>query len=421
MKFSKKFTEKQKEAYKEAQKKSYEETINNMLKKTANLTETPEKMLEYLVFLSKFYDYSPRNRALIHSQREGAIAVGSFTYFKEQGYSVLKGEKAIKIIVPKKVQFFERKENGKTKIVKLSEATKQEKEKIKSGKIKTRSKTFYNLGSVFDITQTNVPKNKYPTLYPNRHEDFTLKDPSNEKYSKVLTSFDSDKRIKNLETSINNLLNDIDIKITRTLPESDLNTYGNAHGFYDQEKNYIYLNPKNTPTENIKTSIHEIAHSLLHGKDTPKKRSFLEKSTNLSKYFNKDISTEIKELQAEMVAYTVCKQYGIDTQEHSARYIASWTNNNKKFNELEPKEQQDILQNISGVATTLDNHLLTSLKQIASKEMIQEQDKKVPKKLEKVKIKAVKKDKNINEQIEDELKKRKTIKSPARTKNTRSR
>ena len=51
MKFSKQFTEKQKKAYIESQKKNYEKNIHNMLKKTANFTENPKKILEYLDFL----------------------------------------------------------------------------------------------------------------------------------------------------------------------------------------------------------------------------------------------------------------------------------------------------------------------------------------------------------------------------------
>lgn len=349
-----------------------------MLKKTANFTENPKKILEYLDFLSKFYNYSPRNKSLIISQRRDAVAVGSFAFFKKQGYSVLKGEKALQIIVPKTVQFFER----KGKIIKLSEATKQEKEEIRNGNIRTRSKTFFSLGSVFDITQTNVPKEMYPELFPNKHEDFTLKDPSSEKYYKVLKPFDFDKRMHNLQYSINKLSKEINVKIIKHLPNNELGMYSNVKGFYDREKNFIYLNPKNTPTENIKTSIHEIAHSLLHGKDTSEKRNFLDKNSNFSQYFKNNSPTAIKELQAEMIAYTVCKEYGIDTQKYSERYIANWTNNNQKLNELEPIKQQEVFEGISGIAMILDNHLLSSLKQIRFKEINQEQDKEIEKILE---------------------------------------
>jgi hypothetical protein len=70
-------------------------------------------MKEYLDFMSKFYNYSPRNSALIQKQFRGAEAVGSFTFWKNKGYSVQKGEKGIKIVVPTKYETFEREREGK--------------------------------------------------------------------------------------------------------------------------------------------------------------------------------------------------------------------------------------------------------------------------------------------------------------------
>lgn len=50
------------------------------------------------------------------------------------------------------------------------------KEKIKAGKIPTRSDiTGFLLVPVFDVTQTNAPEEDYPKLYPNRPQNYEFK------------------------------------------------------------------------------------------------------------------------------------------------------------------------------------------------------------------------------------------------------
>jgi hypothetical protein len=58
--------------------------------------------------------------------------------------------------------------------------------------------------------------------------------------------------------------------------------------------------------ENISTMIHELTHEILHP---------VEK--------RKELSSEIKELQAEGVTYLVLKHYGLPT-EHAEIYLALW-------------------------------------------------------------------------------------------------
>ncbi|WP_227743732.1 hypothetical protein [Lactobacillus helveticus] len=59
----------------------------------------------------------------------------------------------------------------------MKNATKEEKQQIREGNIDSYQKTFYKIGTVFDAPQTNMPKEKYPELYPNRHQDFAVKNP----------------------------------------------------------------------------------------------------------------------------------------------------------------------------------------------------------------------------------------------------
>src|SRR2546425_4452674 len=61
----------------------------------------PTRLKNYLAFAGRFHRYSPRNRLLIFEQRPDATRVASYVDWKKQGYQVAKGEKGIRILVPK--------------------------------------------------------------------------------------------------------------------------------------------------------------------------------------------------------------------------------------------------------------------------------------------------------------------------------
>ena len=102
---------------------------------------SPEQMKEYLSFMSRFYQYSPRNTSLIQSQFSGAKAVGSFKSWKDKGFSVNKGEKGIKILVPNKTTPKFKDENGKWKSLRF--ANESQKRKIKSGDLEWDRRKLY--------------------------------------------------------------------------------------------------------------------------------------------------------------------------------------------------------------------------------------------------------------------------------------
>src|SRR5690625_1299847 len=103
--------------------------------------ETPEQMAEHLKFMMQFYYYSLRNTALIQSQFNGAQAVGSYKFWQEKGFQVQKGEKAIQILVPNKIQPKFKGDDGKWKGIKY--ATAQEKERMKSGELEKKEGKMY--------------------------------------------------------------------------------------------------------------------------------------------------------------------------------------------------------------------------------------------------------------------------------------
>ena len=292
-------------------------SITDLMKDVNNYFEKPEKVLELFIFLDKFPNYSMRNRLLIEHQRPGAIAVASFKKYRDMGYSVKPGEKAIKVLVPVQLTKFYRNQ----KAIPLKYATKVEKSQIKAGKIKTYKKLGFIHGNVFDVSQTNLLKDKYPELYPNRHIDFNITNPSNQ---------------KKLDQKLGEFAEKIGYKVKKDLSASAFsNIFGNAKGVTIPANRTIYLNPKNTPTEKINNLMHELGHAQLHA------------NTN-----KPETSRPMAELQAQLTSYLVAKNYGIDNHDYTVQYIANWTDNGKKLNQLEPKQQSDIL---SGVTKAADN------------------------------------------------------------------
>lgn len=314
------------EKWKKQKEEAMQKLTDDLMKEVHKYTESPEDLLEFFDFFSKFHDYSANNVMLIRSQRSGALAVGSFIKFKELGYSVKRGQKGIKIIVPKPVTLFDRKtSDGKIISVNLKQATPEEKELIKNGKIKTSVKEAFGVGTVFDVLQTTMPKEEYPKLYPNRHQDFSVENP---------------KQLPLIEKAIKKQVAAKNLKLMTYNPTDpkckDLPPMDNAKGYFYEELNSIVLNADNTPTEKVAVLAHELGHAELH--------KVADKN---------DFSRGLKELQAEMTSYLVTKHYGIDTKEETLKYIADWTENGKKVDELADKEKLALFNGSTKAAVNL--------------------------------------------------------------------
>lgn len=300
---------------KEEKQAELKELVNTMNNRIDDVTRSPEDLKEYMKFMSSFYKYSLRNTLLIQSQFPGANAVASFVDFKKMGFSPLKGEKGIKILVPIKPKVFIA-EDGKTK--KLSEATPEEKEKIKNKQIKVfeQSAKAYTTGHVFDISQTNAKAEDLPKIFPNRWLEGEVKD------------YDS------LEKGINEYMKKIGV---RERVDSNFEL-GASKGAYFPSLHEIILNPRNGQLQNIKTKIHELAHATLHR--------------------NVNMTAPEMEFQAELTAVSVCSYFGLDTTEYSLPYLHNWTKNAK----LEDKKAllNGVHQTVKDMVGTIENTLVNS-------------------------------------------------------------
>lgn len=195
----------------------------------------PKEYLELIKFQSKFYRYSSRNTKLIYSQNPKAAFIASFKHWMDLGYTVLKGEKGIKILVPIMSKFIQL-ENGD--VIKYSSATKEQQKLANSGQIPIIMKQNFKVGNVFDIMQTNCPKSDYPK--------FLIGYPSieHEKLYQAVKMYAEEK----LHCPIN---------------EENFNSLS-YRGNYNIENHSIKYNSVLDSTQKLSTTIHEISHSILH-------------------------------------------------------------------------------------------------------------------------------------------------------------
>ncbi|MBR1477166.1 MAG: hypothetical protein IJ608_04285 [Lachnospiraceae bacterium] len=244
---------------------------------------------KYLDTLSKFHSYSFNNCLLIAMQMPEASYIAGYRDWQIKfKRNVKKGEHGISILAPnpykKKVLRDVIDENG-------------EKVKNAEGRI-LKTEEEINLMSfrpvkVFDISQTE---------------------------GEELPSICVDELSGEVDgyTEFISALEDISI-----VPVERGKIKGGAKGFYSPSDKKIVLKDNISPMQEIKTLIHEEAHSMLHDTDGV----HIEGVEDIQK------DRRTKEVEAESVAYTVCKHFDIDTSEYSFGYIAGWSSG-KEVKEL---------------------------------------------------------------------------------------
>ncbi|MEC1305974.1 LPD25 domain-containing protein [Lysinibacillus capsici] len=300
----------------EEKQKEIEELSEKMTNQLSSYFITEDALKEHLAFMSIFYNYSLRNMALIQNQFMGAKAVGSFKFWQDKGVSVKKGEKGIQIFVPTPVTYFKRDDEW----IQMQFANSREKAQIKNGVLETEKKLFFKIGHVFEYTQTDAREKGMPVseIFGQYHQDGVI-----ENEGEMLAALH--KVSKNIGFEI------------LPVPPREL---GVAKGVAYPYEKIIALNPRNTAYENVTTLLHELAHARLH---TPDVRD--------------SFTTAEREFQAEMVSYVVASRYGIDTENFSLSYLASWTQQGKEL-----KDKEMLLNGVRTAASefieTIDNHFL---------------------------------------------------------------
>ena len=245
--------------------------VKEMLQDGVEGIFTGGKYAEYLKFLSSFRDYSFCNCVLIYSQKPEASLVCGYKAWEKYKRHVKKGETGIRILAP--ITKKRLNDDGTEDVIYSS----------------------FKAVSVFDISQTEGEP--VPTIcnqLSGTVEDF-------EKYWNKVVAFSP-----------------VPVSI-EPIP---------ANGCFDKSTNRILVNEGLDEAQRLKTLIHEVAHSLLHGNDGQEKEA--------------DRST--REVQAKSISFMVCNGIGLDTSDYSFGYIAGWSKN-KDLNEL--KNSMDVIMNTS--------------------------------------------------------------------------
>lgn len=258
-----------------------------------------EKYKNYLTTFSKFTKYSINNTILIYLQNPNATLVAGYkaweTKFKRH---VKQGEQGITILAPMKYNKDPDDDESESFII-------------------------YRPVTVFDISQTEGEE--LPSFSPE------LLTQSVDGYEKFMLA----------------LAKTTDYKIVFKDLAQEIN------GKCSHLEKTIYIRKGMGESQNIKTLLHEIAHSKLHkvseahqnGDDTSNGSSASQDGNDISKAGNdtskplpngKDISIATlsrneKEVEAESVAFVVSTYFGIDTSSYSFTYIVGWEENDESL------------------------------------------------------------------------------------------
>lgn len=246
--------------------------LSEKLEEGLNTLLNSEKFKEYLQMVARIPAYSWRNNILIMLQKPEATMVQGINAWNRLGRRIKKGEHGLRILAPVCYSKIETKALLDEEGIPIID----DDGKVKTQKVKMEIQSYKPI-SVFDISQTEGKD--LPML-----EVKELK--GNDEFLKILK--DAIISSSNVKTEFADFHN-------------------SAKGFFDIDNDRIVIKNGLSDEQTIKTLFHETAHSLLHSEEDASMKS-----------------REVKELEAESVAFICCERFGIDSSDYSFPYIASW-------------------------------------------------------------------------------------------------
>jgi DNA primase len=219
-----------------------------------------EEWKAMLVVASRFHNYSVNNQLLIFAQRPDATRVVGYRAWQRLGRQVRKGEKGMAILAPCVYR------------QKVDDENDGEQREL-------RSLRGFRVAHVFDIAQTEgEPIEELDAVRPQLLEG---------------------EAPEGMWNALVAAAGQAGYEVVRDHKR-------NENGYCDLARRVIAVRPDVTPTQDIKTLVHELAHALLHGDGVARSR-------------------EIQEVEVESVAYVVCGAVGLDTGDYSFAYVARWS------------------------------------------------------------------------------------------------
>lgn len=299
-------------AYKKLSKKELAENrkqaltdITDKLEKGIKDLMDSDRFKNYLSVMGKFHNYSVSNTILIAMQKPDSSLVAGYQAWKDKfGRQVKKGEKGIKIIAPapfKRKQLVDVIDSSGHPMIGADGKTMKEEVEV--------TIPAFKVTTVFDVSSTE---------------------------GKELPTIGVDELSGNVDK-----FKDICEALTHVSPVpiemTDISS--GAKGYFSPVEQKICIQDDMSEMQTLKTMIHEISHALLHDKDHER----VEGLENTA-----DKTRNSKEVEAEAVAYTVCKALGgdaIDTSEYSFGYIAGWSSD---------KDLKELKESLETIRVTAD-------------------------------------------------------------------
>ena len=225
----------------------------------------------YLDVARRFHRYSYRNQLLIHTQRPDATHVAGFHAWRTQfGRCVAKGEKGIAILAP---------------MVGI------DKKAVVAEGAEPSSRVFgFRVVYVFDVAQTTGEELPTITIQPDGDDTAGIGD--------RLTAWAREQGLTVVAVS------------RETLDGADGRTNGRR----------IELGDWLTGAARACTLAHELAHTLLHSKESP-----------ISLKLGEVLSRDMKELEAESVAYVISHAAGFGRLDALADYAINWEGSRERL------------------------------------------------------------------------------------------
>lgn len=266
-----------------------------MLQEGVRSIQDSRNYRSYLKTMASFPSYSPSNTLLIYSQcPEATLVAGYQTWKNRYGRFVRKGEKAIRIFAP---------------------YTYRTKERDDQDALVSGTKIGFRAISVFDISQTEGKE--LPEIISERSLEKSV-----EAYDQIFEIMR-----KELE---------FEIRFER-LEEG-------VKGCCRYWENTIRIQKDMPQLQTVKTLFHEGAHSVLHnpyGEISDEFAEFVLENPN------------IREMEAESVAYVVCAWLNLDCSEYSFPYVACWKKEDKFFEKSLRRIQRTAEKFISALSIEL--------------------------------------------------------------------
>lgn len=301
----------------EARKAEMDEITTKLEKGVQDIFKT-ENYKDYLNFCAKLPRYSVNNQILIMLQKPDATMCQSFGNWKDMNRFVKRGEKGIRILAPAPYKMQKEQDKldagGKPILDKDGEPVKET--------VEITVNAFKPV-STFDISQTEG--DPIPTVGVSELTG------SVEGYEALMAA----------------------IKEVVPVPISFENIDSGAKGYYHLEENRIVIQEGMSEAQTVKTLLHEASHQALHSRE----------AQNMSGEVK---SKNQKETEAESVAYVVCKHYGIDTEDYSFAYVATWSKD---------KEVPELKASLDTIRRTASELITKIDEKVQARDTVKEVDK----------------------------------------------